>query len=92
MAMSVFLFLHEFLTVTQISVASLYAFLIGLVRFGLFFSALRKIKALLASSLAYIEVPSGVLLGVLLFGEVLEWNMVVGGVLVLISAFLLRWE
>ncbi|MGM0532279.1 MAG: DMT family transporter [Bacteroidota bacterium] len=91
-----FLFLPFFLldmdalTLHKSWVASGYAFLIGIVGFGLFFSSLRKVKASTASFLAYIEVISAILFGVLLFSETLTWNVIVGGVLIIGSSVILK--
>jgi drug/metabolite transporter (DMT)-like permease len=78
------------LTLHTFSVASGYAFLIGVMGFGLFFSALRKVKASTASFLSYIEVISGVLFGVFLYHEILTWNVVAGGMLIIASSILLK--
>jgi len=42
--------------------------------------------------LTYVEVVSAVLLGYLVLGEVLSWNMVVGGGCIILSTILLRLE
>ncbi|MEA2065169.1 MAG: DMT family transporter [Patescibacteria group bacterium] len=81
---------YPFPTIFQISVASIYAILIGLVGFGLFFSALKQIKASTASFLSYVEVISAILFGIILFNEVLTWNIVVGGLLIISSAIFIR--
>jgi drug/metabolite transporter (DMT)-like permease len=73
----------------QTGTAILYAFLIGVVGFGLFFSGLRRIDASKASFLTYVEVVSGIFFGVAFFGETLSWNILAGGSLVLVSALLL---
>jgi len=91
-----FLFLPFFLldldalTLHKSWVASGYAFLIGIVGFGLFFSSLRKVKASTASFLAYIEVISAILFGVFLFSETLTWNVIVGGMLIIGSSIILK--
>ena len=86
-----FLFINQPLpTITQTTVAIVYAILIGLVGYGLFFSALKKIKASTVSHLSYFEVLSGVLFGIFLFQEILTWNIVVGGLLIIISTMLLK--
>ncbi len=85
-----FLFINQPLpTLHQSAVASIYAILIGIVGFSLFFSALKKIKASTASTLSYIEVVSGVALGILLFKETLSWNMIAGGLLIIGSTMLM---
>lgn len=84
-----FLFLNPLPNPVQLSVGIVYAILIGVVGFGLFFSALKKINASLASSVAYVEVPSGIALGIIFFHEALTWNMVIGGLLIVTSTILL---
>ena len=69
-----------------------YSVLIGVVAFTLFFSALKKIKASLASNLAYLEILSAIFFGILLFNEKLTWNMVTGGLIIISSVFILRSE
>lgn len=77
-------------TLPQISIASFYAILIGLVGFGLFFSAIKKIKLSTATILTYVEVISGVLFGVIFFNEMITWNILVGGLLIMSSSILLK--
>jgi len=78
------------LTLHKASVASLYAFAVGIVGFGLFFFSLKRIKASNASFLAYIEVPSAVLFGVFLFHEVLSWNEILGGAMIIGASLMLK--
>lgn len=86
-----FLFINKPLpNLNQVSVVTVYALLIGMVGFGLFFSALKKIKASTASSLSYFEVVSAILFGIIFFKEVLTWNVVVGGLMIVVSTILMR--
>lgn len=78
------------LTLHKTSVASGYGFLIGVVGYGLFFYALRQVRASTASFLSYLEVISGVLFGVILFHESLSWNEIAGGTMIILSSVLLR--
>ncbi len=78
------------LTLHKTSVASLYALLVGLIGYGVFFQALRRVRASTASFLAYIEVISGIAFGVLLFNEVFSWNELVGGAMILMASVLLK--
>lgn len=71
-------------------VASGYALLVGIIGFGLFFSALRNVKASTASFLAYIEVISAILFGIFLFHETLTWNVITGGILIIGSSVILK--
>jgi len=78
------------LTLHKFSVASIYAVLVGVIGFWLFFHALKKIFASTASFLSYIEVVSGILFGVFLFNEVLTWNEIMGGTMIIGASVLLR--
>ncbi|MCK5491095.1 MAG: EamA family transporter [Candidatus Pacebacteria bacterium] len=77
-------------SISQIGVATIYAILIGVVGFGLFFSALKRIKASVASYLSYIEVLSAITIAIILFNENLTWNIIIGGILIIVSAALLE--
>ena len=81
---------REGLNLGQVSLAGTHAILIGLLGFGLFFSALRYIKASAASFLSYFEVVSAVIFGIVLFEEVLTLNMIIGGILIIASSLLLK--
>jgi len=82
-----FLFINTpFPDFNQITVASIYALLIGVLGFGMFFSALQKIKASTASFLTYIEVVSAIVLGIIFFNESLTIYMVIGGMMIILSA------
>jgi len=85
-----FLFFNPLPTMLQTSVATGYGAFIGLVGFGLFFSGLKQIRASTASVLTYVEVVSGILFGILLFKEVLEWNVIVGGALIIASTVFIK--
>jgi len=80
----------DVLTLHKATVASGYAFAVGIIGFGLFFFSLRRIKASNASFLAYIEVPSAVLFGVFLFHEVLTWNEILGGIMIIAASLMLK--
>ncbi|GAB6094483.1 DMT family transporter [Desulfatiferula olefinivorans] len=73
----------------QVGMASIYAALIGVLGFGLFFFGLRRIEASSASFLTYIELVSGVAFGVILFHEELSFAVLAGGSLILGSALAL---
>ena len=74
----------------QSAVATIYSFLIGVVGFMLYFSAIKKIKISTASFLSYFEPVSAILFGVILFSEKLTWNMLVGGLLIIASAMAMK--
>ncbi|MCK5062697.1 MAG: EamA family transporter, partial [Candidatus Aenigmarchaeota archaeon] len=65
---------------------------IGIVGFILFFSALKKINASTASHLTYVEVISAAIFGIVLFGELLTWNVLLGGILIIASTYFLKRE
>ena len=64
--------------------------MIGILAFGLFFSALQKVEASKASLLAYCELVFAMTFGILFFDEVLTWNLVIGGVLIVGASTALR--
>lgn len=74
----------------QISVVSLYGFMIGIVAFLLFFLALRKLKMSHYSLFTYWEVIAAIMFGAVFFGEAITANMVIGGGLILVAGILLR--
>lgn len=86
----VFLFFPEKPDWDMSLIAILYAFLVGVIGFGLFFSALKEVKASNASLMAYIEVVSAVIFGIIFFNEALTWNVIAGGILIIGSSTLLR--
>ncbi len=75
---------------TQTGVAVFYGFLIGIVSFVLFFYALRRLKMSHYALFTYWEVIAALLFSVLFFQEVITWNMVAGGGLILATGVLLR--
>lgn len=86
-----FLFINRpFPTSWQISIATIYAILIGVVGFTLFFAGLKKMNTSTASTLAYVEVLSGLAFAVILFKETITWNMVLGGTLIIITTIILQ--
>lgn len=74
----------------QIGLAVFYAAIAGICTFYFFFSALKKMKVSHYSLLTYWEVPSAIFFAWLLFRESITLNMVIGGILIIISGFLLR--
>jgi len=66
-----------------------YGALVGIVGYGLFFYGLKKLMASTASAIMYMEVVSAVILGYLFLGERLSSSMLIGGVIVVGSSFLL---
>lgn len=76
----------------QSGLAGVYAVLIGVVGFGLFFKGLKAVDASRASFLTYIEVVSGIVIGVVFFDEHLSWHIILGGVLIVLSAIAFTFE
>ena len=88
-----FIFLNKPLpTLSQTSIGIVYGALIGLVGFVFFFSALKKLKASTVSFLSYTEVVSAIILAIIFFKEALTWNMVVGGLLIILATTLIKKE
>jgi len=69
-----------------------YGFSVGIVGFGCFFIALKRLPIFQYGAMGYIEVFFGVLYGILLLGEDIRWNIIVGALLILVSSFLSRME
>jgi drug/metabolite transporter (DMT)-like permease len=74
----------------QISMASFYALLIGVVGFFLIFSAMKKIDVSTVGVITYLEVVSAIILAYLFFREPVTWNMLIGGSLIVISTISLQ--
>ncbi|WP_394750373.1 DMT family transporter [Spongiimicrobium salis] len=70
-------------------IASIYGLLVGVVVFSLFFYGLKYLNAATTSSMMYLEVVSALILGHLVLKESLELNMILGGILIILSSFLL---
>lgn len=68
----------------------LYGGSVGLLGFGCFFYALKRLSLFHYSSLTYIEVFFGVFIGVLVLSEPLHGSMVLGGLMIILASFLSR--
>ncbi len=77
-------------TQTDIILGIAYGLLIGMVAYNFFFFGLKYLDASRASMLTYTEVVSAVLLSYFIIGDVLSWNMIVGGGCIILSTLLLR--
>jgi drug/metabolite transporter (DMT)-like permease len=75
----------------QIGFAVTSQFFIGLIAFVMFFSALKKVTPTVASIATFDSVIS-VILGIILFKEVLTVNMIIGGILILFSSIMIKKE
>jgi drug/metabolite transporter (DMT)-like permease len=86
-----FLFIYKpFPSLEKLSLMTAYAVLVGLVGFTLFFAALKKIKASVASNLAYFEIVCAITYSVIILNEKITWNMVVGGILIISSVLIVQ--
>ncbi|MCK5476678.1 MAG: DMT family transporter, partial [Candidatus Aenigmarchaeota archaeon] len=86
-----FIFINKPLpNLLQTGMGIAYGTFIGLVAYIFFFSALKKIKASTASHLTYVEVVSAIIFGMIIFKESLTWNVIVGGLLIITSTYLLK--
>lgn len=86
-----FVFLNfKSLNLFKTFIASSYAFLIGIVGFVLFFSAIKKMKISNALIIAYLEVISAIIFGFIFFNETLSFNVIIGGILIIFSTFFLE--
>lgn len=64
-----------------------YAFSVGIIGFGCFFYALKRLSIFQYGALGYIEVFFGVLFGFFILGENLTWNVILGVIFILVSSF-----
>jgi drug/metabolite transporter (DMT)-like permease len=71
---------------------TIFALTIGLLAFGLFFQALRKMKASTLSYLSYLEVVVASLYGILLFDEAITAQLVIGAVLIILATIMFQKE
>lgn len=85
-----FLLNRPFPTLHQITIGSIYAFLVGIISFSLFFYALKHLRMVRAASLSYIEVISAIFFAYVFFEEPLTWNKLVGAIFILSAASLIK--
>ncbi len=85
-----FIFLQTDISIIEISLAGLQGFIVGLLGFFFFFSALKELTSAKASLLSYLEVLSTIFIGLLLFHEPITWNLIAGGSMILISVIFLK--
>lgn len=76
----------------QIGLASIYAFLIGVVGFALYFSALKRIDLTVVSILTYIEMVSGIGLAWLILWESITIPLILGAGFIILSGIILIGE
>jgi drug/metabolite transporter (DMT)-like permease len=70
----------------------LYGFSVGIIGYGCFFIALKRLPIFQYGVLGYFEVFIAVLFGILLLGEEVRWNIILGALMILITSFLSRME
>jgi drug/metabolite transporter (DMT)-like permease len=70
--------------------ATVYGLIVGLLGWIVFMSALKRLRMEHYALLSYFEVPAAIVFGVLIFGETVTRNMLVGGALILLSSLLLQ--
>lgn len=85
-----FLLNRPFPTLHQFTIGSIYAFLVGIISFSLFFYALKHLRMVKAASLSYIEVISAIFFAYIIFAEPLTWNKLIGAVFILGAASLIK--
>ncbi|MDC7221889.1 MAG: DMT family transporter [Spirochaetales bacterium] len=76
----------------QTALGIVYGFSVGIVGFGLFFFALKRLSIFQYGALGYTEVFFGFLYGVILLGENFTLNIILGVVLILTSSVLSRFS
>jgi drug/metabolite transporter (DMT)-like permease len=90
------LFLPFFLMeIDQLTLRSLgfgisYGMVVGVLVYFLFLFGLKQMKASIASSLMYFEIPSTIFFGWLFLDEVLSINFAIGAIMIIISSFFLQ--
>ncbi len=77
-------------TGTDWSIGITYGLVIGLGLFSCFFYGLRYLKASTVSMISYLEIVSAIFFGVVFLGEEVTPQIVVGGMLIVLSTGLLR--
>ncbi len=85
-----FLFTGAIPSILHAGVAVIYAFLVGVCAFLLFFYALKRLKISHYSLMAYWEIPAAIFFGVVFFNEQITPNIIVGGALIVASGILLK--
>ena len=67
-----------------------YSVLIGIFAYYLFFYGLKHMKASTASMLTYMEIVSALIFSYIFFGDILSWNMFLGGGFIILSTAMLK--
>lgn len=88
--MPFFLFINPWPTDYDLPLMLTYATLMGIVIFNFFFYGLKYLKASQASMIAYVEIISAVAIGVIFMGDEITRQIIIGGLFILGSIYLLR--
>ena len=65
---------------------------IGVIVFYCFFYGLKRLKASTTSMITYLEIISAVTIGIIFFDDVLTWNMILGGLIIIGATSLLKLQ
>ena len=74
------------------ALSSTHGVVVGILVFYCFFFGLKHLKASTTSMITYLEIVSAVCVGVIFFDEVLSWNIMLGGALIIGSTSLLKTQ
>jgi len=81
---------RPFPDLNQIVVGSIYAFLIGLVSFFLFFYSIKRVRIIRVAVLSYAEVVSALVFAYFFFNEMLSTNEIIGAGCIILAGILIR--
>jgi len=85
-----FIINHPLPTSLDWAIASGHALFLGTFAFFLFFYGLKRMNASRAAMIAYVEIVVALTVGVLVMHEPLTLHMIVGGMIIVLSTYLLR--
>ncbi len=74
------------------SLAGAHGLFVGVLAYHLFFHGLRHLKASTHSMIMYLEIVSAIVLGIIVLDEELSMNTYIGGLIIILSTFLLKKE
>lgn len=74
---------------SDVALASCLGLFIGIVGFNFFFYGLKILKASVASSIMYLDVVCAIFLSWVVFGEFLSATMIVGGLMIIFSSYMI---
>lgn len=80
---------YPYMEPNHIGLGCLLGLLIGIIGFNFFFYGLKVLKASIASSIMYLEIVGAIFLSWVFFGDFLSPSMIIGGLIILISSFLI---